>query len=248
METSGETKDEESSDKKSKDSKKSKDNKKKRKSESDDGPVRVFIAGTMTNWESREMVRQEGETDYCAILECTEGEVFYKFCLVRGDKVAKGEWVVDRNQEVVSNRDFRHPVEANVIRISNDDQDVFAALTVDSFSVKKEAGEEEDSDRERNEELWTQKKPQYEGKDKALKTDKGPPILPPHLLQVLLNKEELDPRNRPDRMKLPDPTSHVMLNHLYAQSIRDNLLVLATTTRYRKKCVTIVYYKDLTDS
>ena len=46
-------------------------------------------------------------------------------------------------------------VEANIIRISHDDNDVFAALTVDSFCVKNNA-DKKDEDREANEDLWTQ--------------------------------------------------------------------------------------------
>lgn len=235
--------------KKSKPSSKSKDEKKKQKASECQEDVKVYITGTMTNWQSRQMVQQVGETDYVAILECSEGEVYYKFGICKGDdRKPKVEWVVDPSQEVVSNGDLRNPVQANIIRVQKSDREVFAALTVDSFSVKKECGEEEESDREKREDLWTQQKPRYDGKDKALKTDKGPPILPPHLLQVLLNKEEVDPRklaSRADRMMLPEPSSHVMLNHLYAQSIRDNLLVLASTARYKKKCVTIIYYKEL---
>ncbi len=45
-------------------------------------------------------------------------------------------------------------------------------------------------------------------------------------------------------MLLPEP-SHVSLHHLYAQSIRDNMLVLSSTSRYRKKCVTTILYKPL---
>ncbi|MEQ2188812.1 hypothetical protein GOODEAATRI_018733 [Goodea atripinnis] len=45
---------------------------------------------------------------------------------------------------------------------------------------------------------------------------KHPPILPPHLLQVLLNK---DTGVSCDPTLLPEP-NHVMLNHLYALSIK----------------------------
>jgi len=71
----------------------------------------------------------------------------------------------------------------------------------------------------------------------------GPPILPPHLVNIMLNKES--PENRADPVLLPEPTSHVMLNHLYAQSIRDGMLVMASTARYKKKCITIVYYRPI---
>ena len=67
----------------------------------------------MTNWESREMVRTED--GYVIVLECPEGDVYYKFFVSDSGGGAdgkhwKGDWVVDRNQEVVSNRDFWNPV------------------------------------------------------------------------------------------------------------------------------------------
>ena len=59
--------------------------------------------------------------------------------------------------------------------------------------------------------------------------------------QVLLNKEV---SNMADPVLLPEP-SHVTLDHLYAQSIRDDMLVLSTTSRYRKKCVTVILYRPI---
>ncbi|VDP43494.1 unnamed protein product [Heligmosomoides polygyrus] len=56
----------------------------------------------------------------------------------------------------------------------------------------------------------------------------NPPALPPHLLQVILNKDtpvQCDPN------VLPEP-NHVMLNHLYALSIKDGVMVLSATHRY----------------
>lgn len=44
----------------------------------------------------------------------------------------------------------------------------------------------------------------------------GPPILPPHLLQVILNNPNVSSF---DSTLLPQP-NHVMLNHLYALSIK----------------------------
>ncbi|KAI6205354.1 AMPKBI domain-containing protein [Aphelenchoides besseyi] len=62
----------------------------------------------------------------------------------------------------------------------------------------------------------------------------SPPVLPPHLLQVILNKDtpvSCDPN------VLPEPPHHVMLNHLYALSIKDGVMVLSATHRHRKKYV-----------
>lgn len=122
---------------------------------------------------------------------------------------------------------------------------------------------------------------------------KAPPILPPHLLQVILNKDtnisvsavhaftlmivvttvtsswpsvlslQCDPA------LLPEP-NHVMLNHLYALSIKvhgytpcgsiviyyiclltlnfllqDGVMVLSATHRYKKKYVTSLLYKPI---
>ena len=66
-----------------------------------------------------------------------------------------------------------------------------------------------------------------------------PPILPPHLLQVILN----DP-DKANATILPQP-NHVMLNHLYALSIKDGVMVLSATHRFRKKYVTTLLYKPI---
>ncbi|KAJ1961593.1 galactose metabolism- protein [Dispira parvispora] len=80
-----------------------------------------------------------------------------------------------------------------------------------------------------------------------------PPTLPPHLSQVLLNHSHshhnaLSNSNHRlvDREEtntsLPVP-NHVVLNHLFACSIRNGVMAIASTTRYRKKYTTTVYYK-----
>lgn len=90
----------------------------------------------------------------------------------------------------------------------------------------------------------------------------GPPVLPPQLLQVILNKDtpvsvsslrdicnfnylilSLYPFQCEPTL-LPEP-NHVMLNHLYALSIKDGVMVLSATHRYRKKYVTTLLYKPI---
>ena len=228
-----------------KDSKKPFKKSKRRRSSDTEDRLRVWISGTMTNWKCQEMAQPVGETEYCTIIDCPEGAVYYKFCISQNEKDSP-EWVIDPNQEMVAASNGRSKVQANVINVKKTDREVFAALTVDSFCVKKSLSEHNEEDRSKNEDGWTQVKPKNDSTGNV--KEKGPPILPPHLLQVLLNKEELSIHkinSRVERVRLPEPSSHVMLNHLYAQSIRDNLLVLASTARYKKKCVTIVYYKDI---
>ncbi|KAJ1829793.1 hypothetical protein LPJ56_000105 [Coemansia sp. RSA 2599] len=69
-----------------------------------------------------------------------------------------------------------------------------------------------------------------------------PPLLPPHLNQVLLNSTDV---RRDDPNILPVP-NHVVLNHLYACSIKDNVMAVSSTSRYRGKYMTTVYYKPVT--
>ncbi|KAG2190175.1 hypothetical protein INT46_008394 [Mucor plumbeus] len=75
---------------------------------------------------------------------------------------------------------------------------------------------------------WEKKQPQ-------------PPGLPPHLEKVLLNSHTV---SEEDNSVLHEP-NHVTLNHLYACSIKDNVMALATTSRYRKKYVTTMYYRPV---
>lgn len=118
------------------------------------------------------------------------------------------------------------------------DVDVFEALACDSFAVKAKERHLYSS----SQDSWAQEKPPDSVMLMQSKANRGPPILPPHLLEVLLNKDVGDTN---DPVLLPEPSSHVSLHHLYAQSIRDEMLVLSTTTRFRKKCVTLILYKPL---
>ncbi|KAF0740253.1 hypothetical protein Ae201684P_016954 [Aphanomyces euteiches] len=66
---------------------------------------------------------------------------------------------------------------------------------------------------------------------------KEPPPLPPHLRHIMLNKA---PPSVDCRL-LPVP-QHVALNHLYSTAIKDGMIVLGITQRYKQKFVTTVYY------
>ena len=96
------------------------------------------------------------------------------------------------------------------------------------------------ADEEQAQDDWGQVRPKWDHKIRGLQmpasgttngtttsssTNHGPPFLPPQLLKSLLNKE-VDEHYDPNM--LPEPASHVMLNHLYAQSVKDNVLVMAS--------------------
>ena len=58
--------------------------KKKMKGGGGDDNLKVFVAGTMTNWESRQMARTDD--GFIVVLECQEGDVYYKFFVSEGDR------------------------------------------------------------------------------------------------------------------------------------------------------------------
>lgn len=66
---------------------------------------------------------------------------------------------------------------------------------------------------------------------------KEPPALPPHLRHIILNK----PSPNIDPLGLPVP-QYVSLNHLYCTAIKDDMMVLGATQRYKEKSVTVVFY------
>jgi hypothetical protein len=68
-----------------------------------------------------------------------------------------------------------------------------------------------------------------------------PPSLPVQLQKVLLNSKSI---SESDPYLLPIP-NHVGVNHLYACSIRDGVMAIGSTFRYKKKYVTTVLYKPV---
>ncbi|SPO20353.1 related to SIP2 - subunit of the Snf1 serine/threonine protein kinase complex [Ustilago trichophora] len=78
-----------------------------------------------------------------------------------------------------------------------------------------------------------------------------PPALPRQLEKVILNSSPANPSNGSttgntvdDNSILPAP-NHVVLNHLTASSIKGGVLAVGTTTRYKRKYVTTVYYRPV---
>ncbi len=69
---------------------------------------------------------------------------------------------------------------------------------------------------------------------------KEPLNLPPHLRHIILNK----PSPSGDPLALPVP-QHVSLNHLYCTAIKDGIMVLGSTQRYKEKCQTTVFYSTM---
>ncbi|XP_018902990.1 5'-AMP-activated protein kinase subunit beta-1 isoform X2 [Bemisia tabaci] len=178
------------------------------------GGKQVLISGTFSNWKPLPMVKSHG--DFVTIIDLPEGEHQYKFCV-------DGEWKFDPSLRIVDNG---LGTKNNMISVKKTDFEVFQALEKDSegisSSLQTEYGQVVPTKL-----TWTKQS--------------GVPILPPHLLQVILNK---DTPLSCEPTLLPEP-NHVMLNHLYALSIKDGVMVLSATHRYRKKYVTTLLYKPI---
>uniref|UniRef100_A0A023G4I0 5'-AMP-activated protein kinase subunit beta-1 n=1 Tax=Amblyomma triste TaxID=251400 RepID=A0A023G4I0_AMBTT len=185
------------------------------------GGKEVSISGTFTNWKPIPMVHSHG--DFVVILDVPEGDHQYKF-------MVDGQWVHDQNEPTVDND---MGTKNNLINVKQSDFEVFEALAMDS--VGSGSGTQSVSGSPPGD--YGQEVPQAKPYEKT----SGPPVLPPHLLQVILNK---DTPLRCEPTLLPEP-NHVMLNHLYALSIKDGVMVLSATHRYRKKYVTTLLYKPI---
>ena len=180
----------------------------------DGGGRNVMISGTFSNWKTIPMVRSHG--NFVTIIDLPEGDHQYKFCV-------DGEWKYDPKLKSVDNE---HGQKNNLVSVRQSDFEVFQALAKDSENAPNLAEKE-----------YSQEVPQAKPWEKI----SGPPVLPPHLLQVILNK---DTPLSCEPTLLPEP-NHVMLNHLYALSIKDGVMVLSATHRYRKKYVTTLLYKPI---
>ncbi|CAG0883495.1 unnamed protein product [Darwinula stevensoni] len=187
----------------------------------DGGGKEVYISGTFTNWKPIPMVKSHG--DFVTIVDLAEGEHQYKF-------LVDGEWKHDTSEPTLEND---MGTKNNVMTVRKTDFEVFEALAIDSVSSSNTGSGLSGSPPGR----YSQDIPSHQPWEKPT----SPPILPPHLLQVILNK---DTPLSCEPTLLPEP-NHVMLNHLYALSIRDGVMVLSATHRYRKKYVTTLLYKPI---
>eukprot|EP00088_Acartia_fossae_P043526 TRINITY_DN4587_c0_g1_i2.p1 TRINITY_DN4587_c0_g1~~TRINITY_DN4587_c0_g1_i2.p1 ORF type:complete len:298 (+),score=96.32 TRINITY_DN4587_c0_g1_i2:17-910(+) len=178
----------------------------------------VFVCGTFSQWKKIPMVKSQ--KDFVALIDLPVGDHQYKF-------MVDGEWVHDNNQPTVNTEEG---LKNNFIQIQQDDFDAFSALDMDSKSTNLRH-------RRGGERSWGQEIPNVH----SFENKAGPPILPPHLLQVILNK---DTPLSCEPTLLPEP-NHVMINHLYALSIKDGVMVISSTQRYRKKYVTTLLYKPI---
>jgi len=232
------------------------------------GTKEVFISGTFNNWQKLRMC--PSTKDFIAIVDLNEGTHEYKFC-VDGEwmhnpnepTTTPGGGDSDRSSPTRKNtappqsappqgtENNNFPPKSsgkssvggggggnsnknNVIRVQKEDFDAYHALDMDSKAV----AAAQQKQKKFGTDNFSQEIPGYVSQSDYRS---GPPILPPHLNQVILNK---DTPLSCEPTLLPEP-KHVMLNHLYALSIKDGVMVLSSTQRFKQKYVTTLLYKPM---
>eukprot|EP01135_Chromosphaera_perkinsii_P001222 Nk52_evm21s162 gene=Nk52_evmTU21s162 len=176
------------------------------------GGRNVFVTGTFNNWQERIRLVKSHE-EFSAIINLPPGSHQYKF-------IVDDEWKFNPDQPTLSDKSG---AVNNSITIS--DEYFEDPLNTQTSRAMPESPSGQ----------YSQEVPKFDNDTKP------PPVLPPHLLEVILNSE---PVSKIDPTLLPVP-NHVMLNHLYALSVRDGVMVLGVTHRYKKKYVTTVLYKPV---
>ena len=199
------------------------------------GGRQVYITGTFNGW-SRQIPMHRSGNDFTYIHNLKRGKHAFKF-------IVDDEWRFAPDQPTVADIEGRIN---NFIDVTD-----FKAYTGDREFEKEKAAAEYGSTAtdaanaeddvgttasggpqpDRDGEVFSNNMPDVDDYTRE------PPPLPPQLRYIILNK----PPQLQDTAALPVP-QHVALNHLYCTAIKDNMMVLGITQRYKTKFVTTVYY------
>lgn len=188
----------------------------------------VFLSGSFDNWKTKTPLIKCQDEMY-TIIEVPLGVHQYKF-------LVDGRWACEPSEPQLVG-DIGTP--NNVITVTESDCDPFVALQKDDVVASGSSGPS----------LPVAKPPPPKYGQFIPPRDSagfnflrhGPPLLPPHLLQSVLNVPSAP---HMDPIMLPPP-NHVVLDHTFTLSIRDGVMVLSTTHRYRQKFVTTLLYRPI---
>lgn len=189
------------------------------------GGSKVYVTGTWDNWQTRIPLNQSTH-DFTAIANLPPGIHSYKF-------IVDGRW--------------KHAPEQPVVTDAQGDVNNLLEIQVYD-TAELQAGAAASPPGQYGQFLTPQEFPAATQQPSTTNTasffdyTKPPPALPPHLQRSVLNMPQLEE----DSQMLPLP-HHVMLNHLYLmrRETGQDMVILGTTTRYRSKFVTTVFYKPV---
>jgi len=197
------------------------------------GGRQVYITGTFNGW-SRQIPMHRSGNDFTYIHNLKRGKHAFKF-------IVDDEWRFAPDQPTVADIEGRinNFIDVTDFKPYTGDREFekekaaaeygFIADEEDTSSTQAKDGDGTGPDKDG--EVFSQTMPDMD------EYTKEPPPLPPHLRHIILNK----PPQLQDTAALPVP-QHVALNHLYCTAIKDNMMVLGITQRYKTKFVTTVYY------
>ncbi|XP_062510598.1 5'-AMP-activated protein kinase subunit beta-2-like [Corticium candelabrum] len=182
----------------------------------------VCVSGSFNNWQTK-LPLYSSQGDFSTILELPEGHHQYKFFV-------DGVWMHDSDETTVSDN---FGGMNNIMMVKPSDYDLSEAI---DGSLEYTVGVDS--------KLSSTPPGEYAQEVPELPFGSGPtppPVLPAQLMQAILNAE---PESKEDPSLLAEP-SHVMLNHLYALSVKDGVMILGATHRYKQKYVTTMLYKPI---
>lgn len=182
----------------------------------DHGGNEIYVCGSFNNWMKIPMTRSR--ENFTTIVELPEGRHEYKFYV-------DGQWLHNPGEEC---QDNGLGTLNNIVNVSKKDFDAFNEVIDLSLFQKSEGRISPPGS-------YSQTIPPRSA------TSGLPPHLPSLLQQTVLNQ---DPVSDEHPALLPKP-NHVVLNHLFALSIKDGVLVMATTNRYKEKYITTLMYKPV---
>lgn len=216
----------------------------------------VYVTGTFSNW--REKIRLTKSTnDFSTVVDMPPGTHQLKF-------IVNDEWQCSEDLPLVPDQDG-HMV--NVITVLDEagrfqqdglddlarDKDYFYNQAMEDLALPPPYVERYDNEigqrgRLKSRIQYTDANfcsdiPPYLLGKQPLPHD-IPPLLPPQLTKVILNPSSKEKAVQPNTDILPPPTI-VTLNHLYACSVRDGVMALGVTTRYRQKFITAIFYRPI---
>jgi len=190
------------------------------------GGRHVYITGTFNGW-SRQIPMHRSGNDFLYIHNLKRGKHAFKF-------IVDDEWRFAPDQPTVADIEGRinNFIDVTAFKPYTGDKDFEKEKAAAEYGLEQSTtSTTKSSSTAATEEVFSHNMPD------VYDYTKEPPPLPPHLRQIILNK----PPHLQDTAALPVP-QHVALNHLYCTAIRDNMMVLGITQRYKTKFVTTIYY------
>lgn len=197
------------------------------------GGRQVYITGTFNGW-SRQIPMHRSGNDFTYIHNLKRGKHAFKF-------IVDDEWRFAPDQPTVADIEGRinNFIDVTDFKPYTGDREFekekaaweYGYIADEENTPAAEAKDGDGTGPDRDGEVFSMTMPDMD------EYTKEPPPLPPHLRHIILNK----PPQLQDTAALPVP-QHVALNHLYCTAIKDNMMVLGITQRYKTKFVTTVYY------